>query len=77
MRTVVVGKDPEEYPPIVFGRHLNKVTGLTMPNNGVLKGATVEIASDVDNPFVGEKGAVAVRLLDTRHDTTRHARHTP
>ncbi|ELR21445.1 glycerate kinase subfamily protein [Acanthamoeba castellanii str. Neff] len=53
-------EDPEEHPPIVFGRHLNKVTSLTMPESGVLKGATVEIASDVDNPFVGEKGAVAV-----------------
>lgn len=35
--------------------------------DAVLKGAMVEIASDVDNPFVGEKGAVAVRLFASGH----------
>jgi glycerate kinase len=65
-------QDPEEYPTIVYGRHLNKVAGLTMPEGGVLPGVTVEIASDVDNPFVGAKGAVAVRHHMPR--THAHAR---
>lgn len=47
----------------MFGRHMNKAVKLEMPKGGLLEGATIEIASDVDNPFIGERGAVAVRLI--------------
>jgi len=46
---------------VVFGRHLNKVARLEMPEGGILPRTTIEIASDVDNTFVGDHGAVAVR----------------
>jgi glycerate kinase len=51
--------DTEE-PEIIFGRHLKYVEALEMPAEGLLPGATIEIASDVNNPFVGSHGAVAV-----------------
>jgi len=53
-------EDPYERPPVVFGRHLNKVARLEMPEGGILPRTTIEIASDVDNTFVGDHGAVAV-----------------
>ncbi|KAL6058968.1 Glycerate kinase [Balamuthia mandrillaris] len=49
------------YPSVIYGRDLTRVVSLEMPTDReeLLPGAVVEVACDVNNPFCGEKGAVA------------------
>lgn len=48
-------------PPIVYGKHLTVLEGLEFPENDPLwKNISIEIACDVNTPFVGPLGATYV-----------------
>ncbi len=55
-------QEDEQYPKTIFGKHLTKVQAIEM-SEPLLPGVKIEVASDVDNPFVGDHGAVAVCSL--------------
>jgi glycerate 2-kinase len=60
VRVYLDGSDVAETSPISGGGVLQRVSRLEWPDDVRLDGATIEVACDVSNPFVGEHGAVAV-----------------
>ena len=44
----------------ICGGQLKSIRSLEMKEGGLLSGAVVDIACDVDNPFVGPEGATHV-----------------
>lgn len=69
--------DAQKEPEIIFGRHLSSLEALSWPAGHpaasqpvaspsmryLLEDLEVEVACDVNNPFVGGNGAVAVECL--------------
>ena len=54
-----------EQPPVIYGRHLSAIVSLEL-TQPLLPGASIDVACDVNNPFIGPMGAVAVRLCVAR-----------
>lgn len=49
-----------ETVPILYGKHLPLVIGIKQPITDLFKGLQLDIACDVQNPFLGPNGAVNV-----------------